>query len=295
VPTILVSRPDVVPGLAQCARQVSVMNQDGIGRKIVKQGGGLIEEQRHVEFDPRGRNTLTDAAIDRRPRRVSFEAGAKPPAEFPHAVRIERDLTGGQQAHAVERVERPLRIRVETPYGLDLVVEQVNAQRRSRPHRVHVEQRAANGIFTRTGDLTHAGIAGFDQALPERLQLQRLADRKLECAALDIVARRQPLHEHVGCHDQASGLYARQLEERPQALRCDIGMGREQVVGQHLPVGKRQQRQPFAREKLQLGRKALELACVVRDDDVQPLVRPGRFGKRQRSRAAIQLMPAEAS
>jgi hypothetical protein len=72
-------------------------------------------------------------------------------------------------------------------------------------------------------------------------------------------------------------------------------MRREQVVRQHLPVRKCQQRQPLAGEKLQLGRKALELASIVRYDDVQPLVRPRRFGERQRSRATVQLMPAEAS
>ena len=38
-----------------------------------------------------------------------------------------------------------------------------------------------------------------------------------------------------------------------------------------------------------------ELAGVVRNHDIQPLIGARRFGERQRSRAAIQLVPAQAS
>jgi len=87
----------------------------------------------------------------------------------------------------------------------------------------------------------------------------------------------------------------RQLEERAQTLGSDIRVRREKVVRQHLPVRKCQQRQPLAREELQLGGQPLELAGIVGDDDIQPLIRPGRFGKSQRGSAAIELVPAQAS
>ena len=45
-------------------------------------------------------------------------------------------------------------------------------------------------------------------------------------------------------------------------------MGREQVVGEHFPVGRRQEGQVFAREEMQLGCETFQLAGGVDDDDV---------------------------
>ncbi len=159
-------------------------------------------------------------------------------------------------------------IRIKAPYGLDRVVKQIDPKRRRRPHRIHIEQRAAYRVFTRARNLADAHIAGFDQPLAEGIELQRFADRELKRPPLNVVAGRQPLHQHIGCHDQAARLQARQLEERAQPLRGDVRVRREQVVRQHFPVGQCQQWQPLAREELQLGGQPLELAGIVGDDDI---------------------------
>ena len=105
----------------------------GVLRQVVEQRGGLVEEQRQVELDARRREAFAHAAIDARLRRVAFEARAKAAAKAAHAFRVERHFARGQQAHAVERIERALRLGVETADRLDVLVEEVDAQRVCEP------------------------------------------------------------------------------------------------------------------------------------------------------------------
>ena len=70
-------------------------------------------------------------------------------------------------------------------------------------------------------------------------------------------------------------------------------MGREQIVGQHFPVGKGEQRQRRAGEKGELGAQAREFPRRIGDDDVELLVRAGRLGERQCRGAAAQVPPAQ--
>ena len=112
-----------------------------------------------------------------------------------------------------------------------------------RAHRIHIEQRAAHREFARAHHLTDARVAGFDQPLAEGLERERFAYGELESAALHVGSRQEPLHQRVGCDDQAAVLGAGQLEEGAQPLGDDVGVRGEEVVGQHFPVGQRQQRQ----------------------------------------------------
>ena len=73
-------------------------------------------------------------------------------AEGAHAVRIERQLARRQHAHAFERIERALRVRIEAADGLDQIIEQIDAQRRAAPigKTSNSEPRSANspGLVT---------------------------------------------------------------------------------------------------------------------------------------------------
>src|SRR5205814_8236160 len=112
-----------------------------------------IEEQRLVELDPRRRQPLAHAAIDAGARRIPFEACAIAAAELPDRGRIERYFASGEQLHARQRIEGALGLRVEAPDGLDLVVEQVDAQRRGAAHGKDVEERPAHRELPGTHDL----------------------------------------------------------------------------------------------------------------------------------------------
>ena len=86
----------------------------------------------------------------------------------------------------------------------------------------------------------------------------------------------------------------RQLEERPQSLGDDVRVRGEQVVGQDFPVRQAQQRQRCAGEEVHLGAQAVELARRIDDHDVQAAVGAHGLRQRERGRAAVELVPAQA-
>ena len=209
-------------------------------------------------------------------------------------IGVQRQLAARQQAHVFQRVARALRFRIELADDLDLVVEQVHAQRRLRAHREHVEQRAAQCELAGRADLRYRGIARLHQPRAQRFDRQLVADRKVERAAIDIAARRDSLAQRVGRGQQHRGLQARQFGERREPLGNDVRMRREQVVGQHFPVGQHVDRCDAAEEERELGAQLVELARIARDDQVRTCVRFDGFGQRQAARGAIELVPALA-
>src|SRR4051812_48805085 len=71
-------------------------------------------------------------------------------------------------------------------------------------------------------------------------------------------------------------------------------MRREEVVGQHFPVGQHVDRLRIAEEESELGAQLVELAYVARDDEVRTIVRFDGFGERQTARGPVELVPALA-
>ena len=293
VPAILVASRDPAPGLVERSGQGGVVHDDRVGGKIVEQRRRLLEEERQVELDTRRRHALTDTAVDRGSVWISFEARTEAPSELPYRLRIQWHFARRQEADAVERIERALRFRIEAADGLDLLIEEIDPQRRRPAHREDIEQRAAHRELAGARDLTDAGVACIRQPLAERLERKGLSAHELESAALDVLLRRQPLHERVRGHDQTSVPGLRQLEERPQPLRDDVRMRREEIVRQHFPVGERKQRQALTREEAQLRRQPIELPGGIGHDDIQPLVAMRGLGERQGRRAAMELVPAQ--
>ncbi|TLY67470.1 MAG: hypothetical protein E6K45_05410 [Gammaproteobacteria bacterium] len=259
VAAVLVARLDVLPPLGEGRRQRRVLHDHRVPRQVVEERRRRIEEQRLVELDPRRRQPLAHAAIDAGARRIPFEACAIAAAELLDRGRIERYFASGEQPHARQRIEGALGLRVEAPDGLDLVVEQVDAERRGAAHGKDVEERPAHRELPGTHDLADARVAGFREALAEGLDGERLTLLELERAALDVAAGRQALHERVGGYDEAAIVELRQLEERLQALGDGVRVGREQLLRQHLPVRQSQQWQRAVREEAQLGGEPLEL------------------------------------
>ena len=98
----------------------------------------------------------------------------------------------------------------------------------------------------------------------------------------------------VGGGQQHRGFEARQFRERGQAFGDDVRVRREQVVGQHFPVGQHMDRPRAAEEEREFGAQLVEFARVARDDELRAGVGFDRFGQRQAARRAIELVPALA-
>ena len=193
-----------------------------------------------------------------------------------------------------QRFAGALRFRIELADHLDLVVEEIDAQRRLRAHREYVEQRSAQRELAGCADLRHRGIAGFHQPRAQRLDGQLVADREIEGPAVHVAARRDALTQRIGRGQQHRRLQPRQFGERREALGNDVGVRREQVVGQHFPVGQHMDRLGIAEEERELRAQLVQLARIARDDEVRAGVRFNGFGQRQAARGTIELVPALA-
>src|SRR5690606_1909680 len=134
---------------------VDITDRDGqrISRQIVEQGGGFIEEQGKIIFHSCERDAIADVLIGYGARRVSFAVFPKTRAKAVAGFFIHRKLAARQQLHFLDGVQAALAVYVETAYGFDLVVEQVNAIGQYRAHREQVYQAPANTELTRSRHL----------------------------------------------------------------------------------------------------------------------------------------------
>ncbi len=180
------------------------MDDDGVRREIVEQRGGPLEEQRQIELDARGSEPFAHSAIQARASGFTLEASAEAAPELTYRVCVQGHLASGQQSDLLQSLERALRFGIELADGLDLVVEQIDAQRGRGSHGKDIEQRAANGELARTSDLAHARVAGLHEPIPEGLQRQGLPHRQLEGSCLDVVAGGQALQQRLRGDDQTS-------------------------------------------------------------------------------------------
>ena len=86
------------------------------------------------------------------------------------------ELGGGRDLDAVGVAEAALGERREPAQRLDLVVEQVDADRALLGRRVDVEQPAADGELAAVLDLVDALVAGGDEVVRGLVEVEQLAD-----------------------------------------------------------------------------------------------------------------------
>ena len=113
--------------------------------------------------------------------------------------------------------------------------------------------------------LAHAGVSGPIQAPAERVEVEAVAAFDPEPMAVDEAARCNPHHRGADRGHQHPGGEGRQPRGGVQPFRDDVLMGREQVVGQRLPVGESQEPGRAVQVELQLGFEAVR-GLVVRGD-----------------------------
>ena len=252
-------------------------------RQVFEQCGGLFEEQRQVLFEAGGGDALDRIHIERALPRIDVEEGLESFPEAGDRRARQRVFVRRQQVDALDLVLRALGIRIEAPQRVDLVVEQVDAQRGVGAHGKQVDQRAAHGVFARLVDGFHRAIAGPRQALPEILPIEPVTGRQRQHAPGHVVAWRQSLHQGVD-RSQYDPLGAfLQFPQRSQPCRDDVLVRREAVVGQRFPVGKRHHRHVGI--EAQRAFEALR-ACRVRRHHQQWCI-IGQARQRQRGSASL--------
>lgn len=260
--------------------------------QIIEQRGGLAEEHRQVILDARRCDARLQILIQRAAPRIHVEAFAQAGEHALHAGIVHRHFAAGQHLDRVHLVQRALRFRVEGADGVDILIQQFDAQRGVGAHREHVQQAAAHREIARVHHLRHVAVAGAFQAAFFRVQIQPLANREIEAATDDVAQRRQLLEQGLHRHDHhATGQTGQAMQGR-QALADDFRVRAELVVGQGFPIGKRHhwQRGRVTQQGVQIGFDLMRALVVAGNHQHRAGMRfgsacnrPGQGRRRRRS------------
>ncbi len=294
VAALLVPLDERAPRLREARFVIGREQHRRVSGQVIEQRCGPFEEQRQVVLDARRCEAFADVAVQRHARQVALEARAEAPAEILDCFRCKREFARRQQVQPLEPGRRPLRLGVEAADAVDDVVEEVDAQRCVGPHREDVEQRAANREVARLAHLRHARVTRTGEAQPELLEVEGFVDLEAQRVAVDERARRQSLQRRGQVHEHDAALECRHPGEGPQALRDDVRVRRELVIGQGLVAGERIDAEFPGGEEAEFFLETRGGGGVPGDDQQGPLGRFGGARDRQRRGGAGQADPAQA-
>ena len=272
-------QPELVGGLVHAFAD---QGQRAFGQ-VVEQGRGALalaiggEEQRQPGLDAGGCEPVLQILVEHRLARVDAEIVAQRVHRALAGGLVHRDFAAGQQLHGLDLVGGALRLGIERADRFDLVIEQFDAIRRVDAHWIDIQQAAAHGEIARIEHLRDMAIAGRFKPAFLGVQVQPMADVVVEAAADHVRYRRQALQQRLHRHHDDAAALAGQPVQRGQALRDDVRMRAEAVVGQRFPVRKRQQRQVggVAEQGAQVGFELVRLLVVGGDQQDRRLVRAG--------------------
>ena len=288
----VVARAGVLPELGDRARHVAVQQHRRVGRQVIEERRGVVEEQRQVVLDTSRGDAVGDVLVDRRPRRIALEGFAEAAAESRAALVVERELARRQQADLLGRIHRALRVGVEGLDALDLVIEEVDAEGQRRAHREQVDQPAAHRELARAHHLSHVGVAGECHLRLELVDVEFLALLEEEGVGGQVARRCQAVERGGGGHQHDVGLAAADRVERGQTLGDQVLVRRKAVVGQGFPVGQ-QVRAQARRGPGDLVQQALGVERVGGDHH-QHAAAAGELGDGQRIGRAGERVEVEA-
>jgi hypothetical protein len=197
----------VLPEMLERRFEVAVQHHGGVGAEVVEHRGRLVEEQRQVVLDAGGGHAVAHVLVDAALGRVAFEQFAPAAAKACAGVVVHREFAPRQQPHLGHGVEAALGVGVEGADRVDLVVEQVDAERHQRAHGEQVDQAAAHRVFARAHDLRHVAVAGQRELGLELGFLQLLLGLEVEGVAGEERRRREAVERGCGGHQHHVGLF----------------------------------------------------------------------------------------
>ena len=275
-----------------CGRvDVRLEYEHGVGRQVVEQRRGILVEQRQVVLDPLGRQSRTDVLVDVAATHIGIEGAVPGGSEAGDAGRVDGHFPRRQDADTVGLGDGSLGIGIEQPEAVDLVVEEVDANRVRTTHREDVDQRTADGELAPFGHRVDGPVAGACQALPLGGDVEGLADGDDQRLAVHETRRREALQQGGDRHDQDAAFGAGQLVERFQTFGDDVLMGREMIVGEGFPVRKGQNGYPARREEAYLAQRVKRGLRVRRDVDDEVFRVVGEPGGHQGTTTAVESLP----
>ena len=215
---------NLLPVTVELVAQVAGHEQSGVGRQVVGQTRGVVEEQGQIRLDAAGHHALADLAVDAAAGRIAGKGLAVAAPKAFDAVAVGGELPRRQQMNMVHLVLAALRVGVEGADAFDVFIEQVDAVGDRGAHGKQIEQRAAHGELALGLDLGDRRIAGMDQPLAKTRQRQTVAHLEVEATAVQPRPGRQALHGTVGRGQQQRRLAIGQRGERGHALRHHLLM-----------------------------------------------------------------------
>ena len=274
----LETRFGVLPKTLDGVSDVADQRDNGILRQIVGERSRLVEEERQVVLDAARHHTVAHVLVKRRAQRIAFEHLAIPAAETRAAGFVDREFARGEEPHFGDGIERALRIGVEGLDALDVVAEQIESIRQRTAHREEIDEPAAHAEFARRDDLGHVLVTGESELRAQRIDVETRAVLQEERERSEIVGRCQAVERRRRRDHQHVAFAARHMVERREALRDEILVRREVVVGKGFPI-RQQHDPPTGREPGHLVGNALSRQRVGADNDEQALFRGADFRK----------------
>ena len=275
---------------------VHVLEEDdqGIFRKVVEQRRRKFEKERQVVLDAGRAASLAHLSVYGALLGISLEARPPRAPKAPDGGLRQRKLPCRQKSHAVQALGGALGLRIEGADAVHFVVQQIDSQRMRRTARKEIQEGSTHRELAVIHHLPDAAIPESLQAGPRRVEVQPLARRQHHAAAVDELGRREPSHQGGDRNDQGAAAARRQPVQGDQALGYDVLVGREQVVGQGLPVGKVEDLSTVGTEKeTKLGLEPVGRGRVGHRHQHQAGVAAHRFGDRDRTSGAVQVAPPD--
>ncbi len=287
---VFIALADVVPEALGRGVDLPHGEQQGVAWQVVKQAGGLVEEERKVVFDAGGPAPLAHLLIDGALGPGDLELFAILATKQLDGPLVGGKFPGGQEAHRLHRLAGALGLGVERADGVHLVVEKIDAIGAAAPHGEEIQQGAAGGEFAVLQHLFHRHVARLRQTPAQLLQVEALAACDHQAVFVEISLGRRAQHQGGDGHDEHAVAHLRQLVEGLEALGDDVLVGREAVVGQGLPVREQQHRAILIRQQEpQFLFKAQGARGIGGDQQDGSSGFPGEAGGNQRQAAADQL------
>ena len=254
------------PEFLDCSPHIPVQAKGRIFGKIIEKRRRFFEKEGKVIFYSGRRETVADILVEACFRRVALEflpeVAAKPaPSLFVHG-----EFAGGKQLDFLYRIDAALGIDVECSDIVDFVVEKIDPVGKGAAHGKEIDQSASEAVFARTHDLAHVRVARDVELMPQlvRIDARLLFEKEsVGCEEFDgrkLVKRGACRYDNdiqTPLHDPVQG---------GKALRDQVLMRREIVVGQGFPVGEKACFE-FGAKIADFVEKALCVQRLFRDDD----------------------------
>ena len=235
-PVLVIIGDRVEPPLDRC-RGAGVADDHGVIAEVIPERRELFLEQRQPMLHARQPPAFADRLIQRIAGRGRAEFLAIAGAETLDAVVVEQRLGRGEQHEAVEPSGGALVAGVEGADALDLVAEEIKAQRLFLAAREQIDDTAAHRIFAGIVDGIGADIAVGLQQGAERVPVDPRAGLEFGDQLADAERGQRALCQRVdgGEHELRRGRLLLQPVQRADPLRHDAQRRRGAVVGEAIP------------------------------------------------------------